>query len=364
MQVADIIEYINSLVPIALQEEYDNSGLICGNSKQNTTSVLISLDCTEEIVDEAIHLGSKLIISHHPILFKPIKSLTGKNYIEKTIIKAIKNDICIFSVHTNLDNLNTGVNCLIAQKIGLKNLKILAPKSGLLNKIVVFCPHQDAEKVKNAMFEAGAGKIGNYSECSFNLMGEGTFRANEQANPYVGDKNTRHTEPETRIELICPVYKTEIVINKMLQAHPYEEVAYDVYPLLNSWDNAGSGMIGELPEASTEREFLSRLKKIFNAPVIKHTALLNKPITKVALCGGSGSFLLKNALSAGADVYVSADFKYHEFFDAEDRILIADIGHYESEQFTPEILATIIQKKFPTFAVHLTKINTNPVQYF
>jgi dinuclear metal center YbgI/SA1388 family protein len=342
MLVNEIINYLNSVIPPRLQENYDNSGLICGNPMQDTPALLISLDCTEEIVEEALNLGCKLIVCHHPILFKPIKSITGKNYIEKTIIKAIKNDICIFSAHTNLDNISMGVNYKIGQKIGLNNLKILSPKEDLLNKIVVFCPHNAADKVREAMFRAGAGNIGNYSDCSFNLQGEGTFKANNEANPYVGEKNITHKEPEIRIEVICASYNTNYIIQQMLKVHPYEEVAYDIYPLLNNWNTAGSGMIGSFNEPMPEQAFLALLKKQFHIPLIKHTARTNKPIKTVAFCGGAGSFLLKNAIE----------------------ILIVDIGHYESEQFTPEILADIIKKKFPTFAVHLTKINTNPVQYF
>lgn len=363
MKIKDIISVIEQLAPLSYQESYDNSGLLVGNSNDPVSKVLVCLDCIEATIEEAKSVGAELIITHHPIIFSGLKKINGKNYIERTIIKAIQNNIAIYAAHTNVDNVDEGVNKKIGEKLGLKNLEILAPKSNELVKFVVFVPIAHAEPVKSAMFKAGAGEIGNYSECSFNQQGEGTFKANEKANPFVGEKNLRHSEPELKIESIVPKTLIADVIHNVIAVHPYEEVAYDVYPLNNEFKKVGSGMIGELPQEMDEMSFLNFLKEEFKANGIRYTKPLNKPVKKVAFCGGSGSFLLQNAIAKKADVFITGDFKYHQFFDAEGKILIADIGHYESEQFTPEIFKTIITKKFPNFAVHLSEINTNPINY-
>jgi len=361
--VNDIIQAIEDFAPPALQEDYDNAGLITGNKNNSCTGVLFALDATEAIIDEAIALGCNMVVAHHPIIFKGLKKITGANYVERTIIKTIKNDVAIYAAHTNLDNVRYGVNYKMAQKIGLTNLQILAPKKGLLNKLVVFVPAAHAEKVREALFAAGAGNIGNYSHCSFNLEGNGTFMGSSETNPFAGKPNELHTEPETRVEVIFESYLQPKILNSMRKAHPYEEVAFDVYPLLNAHPTVGSGMHGELEVELSETDFLTRLKQVFQLKTLKYTNLLGKKVKKVAICGGSGQFLLKNAIACGADSYVSADFKYHEYFDADGKILVADIGHFETEQFTPELFYEIIQKKFPKFALHLSKTNTNPINY-
>lgn len=363
MQLKDIIAEIESFAPPVLQEEYDNAGLIFGFPDMEINAALLSLDCTEKVIDEAIQRGCNLVISHHPIVFKGIKSLTGRNYVERTLLKAIKNDIAIYAAHTNLDNVFVGVNKKIAKKIGLTNLKILSPKNDILYKLVNFVPASYVESVRNALFEAGVGGIGHYDECSFSVSGKGTFRAGEDTNAFVGEKGQRHTEQEERIEVILPHYLLAEAINTLKEAHPYEEVAYDVYALQQEHNEVGSGMIGELAQSMDEKQFLRALKRKMNVKIIRHTDLRNKKIKKVALCGGAGSFLLKEAIAQGADIYVSADFKYHEFFDAENQIIIADIGHFESEQFTPEIFSEIFNEKFPNFVTHLCKTNTNPINY-
>jgi dinuclear metal center YbgI/SA1388 family protein len=363
-QIKDITNAIEAFAPLNLQEDYDNAGLITGNALTDCTGALLSLDCTEEIIDEAISSKCNLIVAHHPIIFKGLKRLNGTNYVERTIIKAIQNNIAIYACHTNLDNVIDGVNAKIAEKIGLKNLRILAPKTGLLRKLIVFVPESHATPVREAIFNAGAGNIGNYDNCSFNINGIGTFKGNDQTNPFIGEPNKLSTEPEVRIETIFEVQDQVKIIQAMIAAHPYEEVAYDIYPLQNTHSQIGSGVIGELDNEMTETEFLTHIKSCFNLKTLKHTPLLNKKVKKVALCGGSGQFLLKNAISSKADTYISADFKYHEFFDADGKIVAIDIGHYESEQFTPEIFYEIITKKFPKFAIHLSKTNTNPVNYF
>jgi dinuclear metal center YbgI/SA1388 family protein len=364
MKVKDVVAKLEVLAPKSLQESYDNAGLLVGNPNMEITGVTVSLDCTEAVIDDAIAANCNLIVSHHPILFKALKSLTGKNYVERTVIKAIENGIALYAIHTNLDNVSAGVNNKIAERLGLENCRILAPKTGLLRKLVVFCPEKDADKVKESLFSAGAGHIGNYDKCSFNSMGIGTFRAGIGANPVVGEIGELRHENEVKIEVILPDYLQGKVINAMKLAHPYEEVAYDLFVLANEHQEIGSGLIGKLPQPMSESEFLSFLKDKMNTGCIRHTPFIGKMVNTVALCGGSGSFLLSNALASGADVYVSGDFKYHEFFDAEGRLMIADIGHYESEQFTMHLLHDFLTENFHTFAVRLTEVNTNPLNYF
>ncbi len=363
MQLKKITQYIESVAPLAFQESYDNAGLIIGHSEDEVSGILITLDITEEILDEAISKKLNLIVAHHPVIFSGIKKLNGRNYVERCIAKAIKNDIAIYAAHTNLDSVFGGVNSKICDKLNLRNCQILDPMSNFLKKMVTFVPTAYAEKVRNALFDAGAGNIGNYDSCSFNLNGTSSFRGNDQSNPFVGEKNQLHLEEEIRIETIFPKHLQPGVIQALLKSHPYEEVAYDIYPLDNNYAQAGIGMIGELEMPMGELEFLYHLKRIFNCMVVKHTQLLGKPVNRVAVCGGSGSTYLNKAIAQKADIFISGDFKYHQFFDAENRIIIADIGHYESEQFTKEVFYELLTKKFPKFAVHLSEKNTNPVSY-
>jgi dinuclear metal center YbgI/SA1388 family protein len=364
MKLAEIIAYLESLAPLSSQESYDNSGLIVGNKNTELTNALISLDCTEEIVDEAISKGCNLIISHHPILFKGIKKLTGENYIERTIIKAIEYKIAIYAIHTNLDNYHLGVNKKIGELLGIQHPEILAPAEDNLIKFSVYTPVSHAELVKNSLFQNGAGKIGNYEECSFSLEGEGTYKALSEANPFLGNIGERHHEKEIKIEVLVSKQRLNRMIDAMIAVHPYEEVAYDCIPLKNKNKAEGAGMYGELSEAMNEIDFLNHLKTKFNCQIIRHTRFLNQPIKKIAWCGGAGSFLLNAAKRKGADIFITGDFKYHEFFDSENQLIIADIGHFESEQFTIALLDELLRKKFATFAPCLTEINTNPVKYF
>lgn len=364
MQIKEITNYLESLAPLSSQESYDNSGLICGNQEDLITNALISLDCTEEIIDEAINTGCNLVISHHPIVFKGLKSFTGKNYVERTIIKAIKNNIAIYAIHTNLDNYAFGVNKKIGDLLNIKQPKILAPSNQTQQKLVVYTPLSHQDVVLESLFSAGAGAIGNYSECSFTSNGNGSFRANSAATPYAGEIDKRHLEKEVKIEVLVSKHKTSSIIARMLNSHPYEEVAYDLIPIINSNQNEGSGMIGELDEEMETIEFLKHLKSTFKCDIIKHTNISSSTVKRIAWCGGSGSFLLKNAKQQKADIFITGDFKYHEFFDAENQIIIADIGHFESEQFTIELIGELLSKKFTKFAPCLTGINTNPVKYF
>jgi len=363
MTIREIISYLESVAPPAFQESYDNAGLIIGDPETVITSALITLDVTEAVIDEAIETGCELIITHHPILFKGIKRINGNSFVERCVIKAIKNDIAIYAAHTNLDNILGGVNSKICEKIGLTNTCILSPAKEQLLKLVTFIPEDHLDEVREAVFAAGAGEIGKYDKCSFSTEGLGTFRGGDEANPYVGEIGEFHFEKEARFETVLFKHSKNKVINALLKAHPYEEVAYDLYPLENTVPEVGAGMIGELPGAENEIDFLSRLLDIFGCKTIRHTYLLGKPVRKVAVCGGSGSFLLPAAIAAGADIFVTADMKYHDFFDAEEKIIIADIGHYESEQFTKELFYEILIKKFPNFALRLSEVKSNPVLY-
>lgn len=364
MKIAEIISFLEAVAHPSLQEHYDNAGLITGNASWECKGIIISLDATEEVVKEAIDKKYNLVIAHHPIIFSGLKKINGKNYVEQTVITAIKNDIAIYAIHTSLDNIMGGVSHKMATMLGLQNISILAQKENSLKKLFTFAPIDKAGQVRNAIFRAGGGHIGNYSECSFNAEGIGTFKAEKGTDPYVGEVGRQHQEKEVKIEVTFPSFLEHTIVAAMKSAHPYEEVAYDIVNLSNTNQSIGAGVIGELPETIEEKVFLSRVKEVFKVPVIRHTRLLEKPIKKIALCGGAGSFLIPKAIAAGADVYITADVKYHEFFDANNRILIADIGHFESEQFTIDLLHEILLQKFPTFAILKTEVETNPVRYF
>lgn len=364
MTIREILNEIETFAPLAYQESYDNCGLITGNSAAEATGVLLSLDCIESVVDEAIATNCNLIISHHPIVFSGLKKLTGTSYVERTLIKAIKQDIAIYAAHTNMDNVANGVNFKIAEKLGLKNLQILAPKIGLLKKLVTYVPETHHQKVLEALFAAGCGSIGKYDSCSFNIKGTGTFKGNEDSTPFVGKAGKLSVEQEVRIETVFDTTVEKAVLKALKASHPYEEIAFDVFELSNTLKSVGSGLTGELDKELNEDEFLKLVKKTLQCECLKFTQKTGKIIKKVAICGGSGSFLLKNAKNSQCDAFVTSDFKYHEYFDAEEKILLVDAGHYETEQFTPEIFYDIIQNKFPTFAIRLSKIKTNPVNYF
>lgn len=362
--IKEVIDHLESLAPRSSQEGYDNSGLIVGDKQEYVTGVLVCLDSIEKVVDEAIEKKCNLIIAHHPIIFKGLKTLTGKNYVERVVIKCIKNSIALYAIHTNLDNYRYGVNFEIGNRLGLNNLKTLSPSKGTLNKVSVFVPVSHIEEVVDAMHEAGAGKIGDYDHCNFKVEGVGSYRPQENSNPFIGEHGKVSHEKEAKVEMIVSKHFTSKVVEAMLNNHPYEEVAYDIHALENENNYEGAGMIGELKSPVKSEDFLKMVKETFNCGVIRHTDLIKSEIKTVAFCGGSGSFLLRHAIARKADVYITGDFKYHEFFDADNQIIIADIGHYESEQYTINLLANILTKKFPNFAVQLTGENTNPINYF
>ena len=362
-KIKDIIQHLESFAPPSYQEDYDNSGLITGERQIEVTGVIISLDCTEKVVDEAIEKGCNLIVAHHPIVFRGLKKLTGATYIQRTIIKAIKNDIAIYAIHTNLDNISQGVNKKIANKLGLQETKILRPKNDTLNKLTTFIPTESTELVMEKLHEAGAGMIGDYKNCSFRTDGIGTFLPVNNANPTIGEINKLEKVNEDRVEVIFPSYLKTKILNTLFNAHPYEEVAYYLQELINTDKDIGSGMIGILPDPINSTEFLQSLKNKLNTSAIRHTEIIRENIKKVALCGGSGSFLLKDAIAHGADIFITGDFKYHEFFDAEGCLIIADVGHFESEQFTKELIYENLSEKFANIALHFTGVNTNPIFY-
>ncbi len=364
MKISQIIQLLETKAPLALQESYDNAGLLTGSAEWECTGALCTLDATEEVLKEAKANGFNLVIAHHPILFSGIKQLIGKNYIEKALIYAIKNDISIYAIHTNLDNIADGVNKTIAEKLELINTRVLIPKLNTLVKLVCFVPISNAAELREALFNIGAGHIGEYSETSFSSSGLGSFKGSPSSNPAIGSKGIREIVAEEKVEVILPAHLQNTAINALKLAHPYEEPAFDILPLLNQNQHIGCGLIGELSQPIAEKELLHLIQHEFNLSVIKHTPLLGKPIQKIALCGGSGSSLISAAIKAGADFYISSDIKYHEFFNANQELVIADIGHWESEQYTIDLLFSIITTNFPNFAVLKTSVGTNPVHYF
>jgi dinuclear metal center YbgI/SA1388 family protein len=364
MRIKDVTTALEAWAPRSLQEDYDNSGLQVGDPQTQLTSALVCLDCTEAVVEEAAAYGCNLIITHHPVIFKGLKSLVASGYVERTVLAALRHNVAIYAIHTNLDNVLDGVNSEIAAALGLKPLQVLDPKPGQLRKLVVFVPLAHAEVLRQALFGAGAGHVGAYDECSFNVAGTGTFRAGEGTDPHVGERGVQHHEPEVRVEVIYSLARERSVLAAMRSVHPYEEIAYDLIPLANTHQGIGSGLVGEWAEALDEEAFLARLKAVFGLKAIRHTKLLGRPIRRVALCGGSGAFLLGKAVASGADAYITGDVKYHEFFDVDGRLLLADIGHYGSEQFTMRLIQRRLGELFPTFAVRLTEIVTDPIYHF
>lgn len=363
LKIKDILAAIEQYAPLPLQDDFDNAGLQVGDTSQPATGALLTLDVTEAVIDEALAEGCNLIIAHHPLAFRAFKSLTGSTYIERCMMKACKYDLVVYAAHTNLDNAVGGVNYRLAELIGLENVRILSPAKDMLMQLVTFVPEACAEMMRTTLFNAGAGHIGGYDACSFNLAGEGTFRAGEGARPFAGRIGELHTEREVRIETILPRYRQAAVTRALLSVHPYEEPVFDFYPLANSWTQAGAGIVGELPESEDERDFLLRMKTLFQVDCIRHSEFTGRPIREVAVCGGSGAFLAKEAIAYGADVFLTGEAKYNDFYDVDGRILLATIGHYESEICTKHIFYDIISKKFPTFAVHFSNVNSNPVKY-
>lgn len=363
MILNDLCSYLDSAVPLSFQEGYDNSGLQIGFPENEISSALITVDVTEDVLDEAIRLKCDVIVSHHPLIFGNLKRLSGSDHIQRTIAKAIKNDIAVYSAHTNLDVISNGVSRKMAEKLNLLNIRVLSPLKNRLLKLVTFIPEESLEVVREALFAAGAGVIGNYDRCAFVVNGTGSFRGNSHTDPYVGKKGQDHFEKEIRFETVLFSHLKTKVINALLKSHPYEEVAYDLYPLVNENIEIGLGCVGNFDKPLEERVFLEVISKTFKAGGLRYSGISGKKIGRVALCGGAGISLLNDAIASGADAFVTSDIKYHNFFDAEGNILLVDTGHYESEKFSTEILYELIRKKFPTFALRFSEINTNPINY-
>ena len=363
MRIHDIIQELERWAPRSWQESYDNAGLITGDAAWDCTGVLCCLDATEAVIEEAIQRGCNLVVAHHPILFGGIKRIDPRHYVGRALIRSIRYDVAIYAIHTNLDNLLEGVNGAMADRLGLLNRSVLMPKSQQLKKLNTYVPAAHVDAVANALFAAGAGHIGRYDQCSFRQAGEGSFRALEGASPHVGKLGVQHREPEWKLEVLYPATLESSLLAALRSAHPYEEVAYDLVALSNTHPSIGSGLIGELPEALPEEEFLGRIKSIFGVVSLRHTATIGRAIHRVALCGGAGSFLISNSLDQNADAFLTADLKYHEFFEADNRLLLVDLGHYESEQYTIDLLQAFLAEKFPTFAILKTGLITNPVRY-
>lgn len=363
MIIQDVINHLEELAPLHYAEDFDNVGLLVGNKTDEVKGVLVTLDTLESVVDEAIEKNCNLIVSFHPIIFKGLKKLNGDSYVEKVVIKAIQNNIAIFAIHTALDNSIIGVNDIICNTLDLKNKKILLPQQGTIKKLTTYVPNEDANILRKALFKAGAGKIGNYENCSFNVEGIGTYEGNEVSNPTKGKKGELHQEDETQISVTFQKHLESQILKSLFDNHPYEEVAFEVTTLDNYNQNIGMGMVGELENETKTEDFLEFVKQKMNASCIKHSKISKTTVKRIAVLGGSGSFAISAAKSANADVLITSDLKYHDFFSAEDQIILADIGHYESEQFTKTFLADYLSKKFTNFAVVLATTNTNPVKY-
>ncbi|TMU50543.1 Nif3-like dinuclear metal center hexameric protein [Flagellimonas algicola] len=363
MTVQEIATILEELAPLPHAEEFDNVGLLVGDHKQEVTGILVTLDTLEVVVDEAISKNCNLIVSFHPIIFKGLKKITGSTYVERVVLRAIANNIAIYSMHTALDNSKMGVNAKICEVLGIKNPKILIPKQGTIKKLITYTPLEAVDTVKSALFQAGAGEIGNYSNCSFSTDGTGSFKPGDATNPSVGNIGQVHYEKEAQIHVIFSFEKEKAILDALFTNHPYEEVAYEITTLQNVNQDIGMGMVGVLESEMQETEFLRHLKKKMNASVVRHSELLGKKVKKVAVLGGSGAFAIKAALKSGADIFVSSDIKYHEFYQAEKRLVIADIGHFETEQFTKDLLVDYLIKKIPNFAISLSESITNPIKY-
>lgn len=363
MKIKEVLSVIEQLAPVALQEGFDNCGVQIGDITQEAKGAVVCIDITEAVIDEAIALGCNLIISHHPLAFRSFKSLTGRTYIERCMIKACKHDLVVYAAHTNLDNTIGGINYYLANLLGLQNIRILEPQKNKLLKLVTFVPYAYVDAVRSALFNAGAGTIGGYNSCSYNVRGEGTFRAGENTNPFCGEIGELHTEQETRIETVLPIHKRGDVLRALLATHPYEEPAYDFYMLENYWTQAGSGVVGTLPDETDEEDFLYLIKDTFHLSSLQHSACRRRPVRDVAICSGSGAFLIPKAVGYGADVFITGEAKYNDFYDVEDKVLLAVVGHYESEIFSKNIFFDVISKKFPNFVLYMSGMDINPVNY-
>ncbi len=363
MVIKDVTDYLEQLAPLHYAEDFDNVGLLTGDYNDPVNGILVTLDCLENVVDEAIEKNCNLIVAFHPIIFKGLKHLRASDYVRKTVVKAIKNDIAIYAVHTAIDVANGGVSYLMASELGLKNITTLTPKKGLIKKLITYVPNDHIHDVKKALFNAGAGSLGNYDECSFSTSGTGTFKGNEKSEPVIGESGTRSTVNEQQLSITYLPHLESKILKALFTSHPYEQVAYEVSTLENTYQNIGMGAIGTLENTLNVDDFLKLLKAVYGSGAVRYSLSRKRNIKTVAVLGGSGAFAIQNAIRAGADAYVTADLKYHDFFQGEN-ILLCDVGHYESEQFTKNLLQEYLSKKFSSFAILCADARTNPVNYY
>ena len=363
MIISELQTILDQIAPLGYAEDFDNVGLLVGDAKATITGILVCHDALEAVIDEAIAAKCNVVLCFHPILFSPIKKITGQNYVEQAVIKAIKNDIAIYAIHTALDNHQNGVNKIFCDALGLQNTKILIPKENYIQKMITFVPTDNHLKVRNALFAAGAGQIGNYDKCSFNSVGNGTYQGNENSNPVVGEKFEFCEDQEVKLEVTFEKHLRSKILKALFASHKYEEVPYEIYNLQNQHQNIGLGMVGELKMPMTELDFLKFVKIKMECGIIKHTAFLNKKVQKIAVLGGSGAFAIKNAIASGADVFLTSDLKYHDFYQSENQIVLADVGHFESERFIKKYIVDFLKEKITTFAIIFSQENTNPVKY-
>jgi dinuclear metal center YbgI/SA1388 family protein len=363
MIVKEVTDLLEELAPLSYAEDFDNVGLLVGDSSVQVSGILVTLDTLENVIDEAIASNCNLVVSFHPIIFSGLKKITGKTYVERVVIKAIQNNIAIYSMHTALDNSQYGVNAKICEVLGIENPKILIPQKQTIKKLTTYVPLADADALKSALFKAGAGNIGNYSNCSFVNEGTGSFKPEQNAEPIKGKVGAIHHEKESQINVTYSKSNEGKILNALFKNHPYDEVAYEIYSLENVNQHIGMGMIGTLKKPMQDLAFLNHVKKTMNATGVRHSKLLGKPVQKIAVLGGSGAFAISAAKASEADVLITADLKYHQFYEAEDKMILADIGHYETEQFTKNLLVDYLTKKIPNFAIRLSVSKTNPVKY-
>lgn len=363
MKISEITGAIEKYAPLWLQEEWDNAGLQVGDTDREATGAVLCVDATEAIVDEAIDRGVNLVISHHPLLFRGLKRITGRTATERIVAKALKHDIAIYSAHTNMDSAPGGVSWATGRRAGLTAMRTLVPQQGRLMKLAVFVPSAYSNAVSEALWNAGAGRMGNYDRCAYMTDGRGTYRPLPGADPAIGTVGQSHTEAETRIEVVFPTAISGRVVQAMLKAHPYEEPAFDLIPLANDITSAGLGVIGSLKTPMPASEYIAWVKQALGIGAIPYAGDARRMVHRVALCGGAGAEFIGNAIAAGADLYMCGDLKYHDFTTHADSIVLADIGHYESEQCTKEIFYDIIQKNFPNFATYYAEEDKNPISY-
>ena len=357
MKIKEVIQFLEQKFPLHWQEDFDNCGVQCGDKERELTGIVVCFDMSEAVIDEALAQGSNMVISHHPIIYKHgLKKIEPTNRVGKIIYKALENKILLYSMHTNIDSGKAGGNVLFAKKLELQNLSVLVPKENQFCKLVVFVPAENSALLKEAMFKIGCGNIGNYSHCSYSCEGIGSFKPLTGVNPHIGKHNRLERVDEERIEMIFPKNIKRQVIETLYGHHPYEEPAFDIITLENQNREVGLGRIGLLPTSMLAKDFILYIKEKLNLDFVKFSGNRDAEIKKVAVCGGGGASFISEALTAGVNAYITGDLKYHDFFIPENKMLLIDIGHFEGEHFIREIITSLLQENFNTFATHFTEV--------